>query len=369
MNISVDKNITSGKEAFSTIGTVDVVDGRSLTNRQSKYSDALVVRSVTNVNEELLKNTPVKFVATATIGTDHLDKEYLDSAGIKYFSAPGCNSTAVTEYILSALSQLLPHNNKKFGESSIGIIGVGNIGSKLARAAELLGMQVVLNDPPREKMEKSDKFSSLEAALRCDIVSFHTPLTREGEYKTYHLLNEQNINLIKPGAIILNASRGAVTKNSVLLNRISQKNDITLALDVWENEPNISTELLKLVNIATPHIAGYSLEGKVNGTYACYKNLCDFTGVSQLWQPDLPEIEEYQINVTELSTEEALSEIFNKIYNISSDDKSLRNYSGDIAVYFDNLRKTYPVRRESKGYDVKSDDEVIIKLMNYLAGI
>ena len=189
------------------------------------------------------------------------------------------------------------------------------------------------------------------------------------EYKTYHLLNEQNINLIKPGAIILNASRGAVTKNSVLLNRISQKNDITLALDVWENEPNISTELLKLVNIATPHIAGYSLEGKVNGTYACYKNLCDFTGVSQLWQPDLPEIEEYQINVTELSTEEALSEIFNKIYNISSDDKSLRNYSGDIAVYFDNLRKTYPVRRESKGYDVKSDDEVIIKLMNYLAGI
>lgn len=369
MNITIDKNITLGNEAFSTLGNVNIVDGRNLTRENLKNTTALIVRSVTNVNEQLLKNTPVKFVATATIGTDHLDTDYLKSSGIKYFSAPGCNSTAVTEYILTAITLFCEKKNLKLNECSIGVIGVGNIGSKVAEATRLLGMKVVINDPPREKAEKSDMFSSIEAALSCDIITFHTPMIRTGEYKTLHLLNRQNIGMVKPGAIILNASRGGVAENRAILDRVTEQNDISVVLDVWENEPDISSELLRVVDIATPHIAGYSLEGKVNGTYTCYKNLCEFMGVPPSWKPDLPEIKENRIDVTGLGEKEALIQIFQSIYNMKEDDAALKNHSGDMGIHFDNLRKNYRVRRESKAYEIRTDNEVTAGLINYLGSI
>jgi len=369
MKITIDKNITYGEEAFSQVGDVQTVDGRHLTNGMLFGTDALIVRSVTDVNEMLLKNTPVKFVATATIGTDHLDKEFLQSAGIKYISSPGCNSTAVTEYILALLSNIAnKHENTLVGKK-LGIIGVGNIGRKVAECARILGIETILNDPPRERIENNNIFSSLEETLEADILTFHTPMNRGGKDNTFHLLDESKIFRLALGKIIINASRGAVIDNLALLNAKKEGQNIDFFLDVWENEPGINQELLKYTQIGTPHIAGYSLEGKINGTKICYDAFCEFTGKRPEWKPVLPPVENNIIDVTGLTLYPALKKIFDVVYNIDEDDKNLRAYGSNIASHFDTLRKNYRVRRELKNYDIFSNDDKLVNLINYLKTI
>ncbi|RPI66206.1 MAG: 4-phosphoerythronate dehydrogenase [Ignavibacteriales bacterium] len=359
MKIIADENIALASDAFSGFGEVELYPGRKITNEILKNADALVIRSITNVNEKLLKNTKVGFVGTATIGWDHLDTEYLDRTGIKYSSAAGCNSDAVAEYVTSALFDIAVKHKISLKDKKIGIIGTGNIGSRVARIAAAAGMNVLLNDPPLAKKTGSSKYLPLHELFKCDIITLHVPLNMTGKFKTFHLFDEENLSLLKDHTIFFNTSRGPVVDNNALLNIIKRKNLITI-LDVWEHEPKINKELLSLTEIATPHIAGYSFEGKINGTKMIYDELCRFAGFIPGWKyspQDIPELIELK---KEGSFEERINGVIKNIYDIRTDDADLRKISGisddEIPHYFDNLRKNYKLRREFFNYTVTSDE-------------
>ncbi len=362
MKIVVDENIPQAQEAFNSFGELIFANGRKISNELLTDVDVLLVRSITNVDEKLLSGTNVKFVATATAGTDHIDKEYLISNEITFADAAGCNSFSVAEYLIAALSNISSKNNFSFNEKSFGVVGIGNVGSKVVRFAKSLGFNILQNDPPQERRLGTKDFVQLEEILKCDIISFHVPLTHSGIDKTYHMLNEKNLNQIKSGAILINTSRGEVVDNKVLKQRLQNNNDLITVLDVWENEPNIDFELLEKVNLCSAHIAGYSLEGKVNGTEIIYNKLCDFLGVTQNWKAKYHTISNSVITIDKkLSLEELLNNIINQIYTIEDDDKLLRegkNLSLQLqAKHFDNLRKNYPVRREFNNYTIKLNFE------------
>ncbi len=275
MKITVDENIAYAKEAFSQFGDVELLHGRKITPESVKDSDALIVRSITKVNKDLLEGSKVKFVGTATIGKDHIDLEYLKGKNIAFADAAGCNAHAVKEYIFTALSEVLSKRELKFKNFSIGIIGAGNVGSKVAYCANTLGMKTIINDPPLKRKTGNNIYKELDEALKADIITLHVPLNKEGIDKTNHLLDYERLNLLKDNCILLNSSRGSVVDNNALEKLIEKKN-FTVILDVWENEPELNPELLKKVYIGTPHIAGYSYEGKVNGTTMIYSALCKF---------------------------------------------------------------------------------------------
>ncbi len=360
MNIVVDENIAFAKEAFSGFGEVILMHGREITNSALRDADALVVRSITEVNEDLLRDTPVKFVGTATIGTDHVDEDYLYSKNIYFTSAAGCNAKAVKEYVFTALLKILVERKLKLKDLSIGIIGVGNIGKRIEQAANILGLKVLLNDPPRQRLESDPKFVSLEKALEADIITFHVPLNLEGIDRTVHLLDEDKLQNLGKGTIIINASRGPVIDNAAL-EKLLDKKDFSVVLDVWENEPDVNIDLMNKTVFATPHIAGYSLEGKVNGTKIIYDALRDFTGSGKSWKPNLPQIENSVISIDEnLRLEEKLNLLFDSIYKIEKDDYEMRRIKEfqheERAKYFDKMRKDYPFRREFNNYTVSVDD-------------
>ena len=357
MNLVVDENIVQGKEAFQKFGDVTFLGGRKISNKNLTEADALIVRSITKVNEELLKNTKVKFVGTATIGTDHIDLEYLKNNNISFSSAAGCNSYSVAEYIFSAITKIAGQNNFNLSDKSIGVIGYGNIGTKVVKIANSIGMKVVINDPPKERDTKEKIFSPLEDALKCDIITFHVPLNIEGIDKTVHLLDERNIGLIKENTILINSSRGPVVDNKVLKKRLKKNNNIFTVLDVWEEEPQIDTELLDLVSIATPHIAGYSFEGKVTGTKMVYDALCKNINIKPDWSPRRDIVLN---NTVEIKNNDyvlkVLEKLFSKSYSVMDDDKLMRNIKNiseaDIPEYFDGLRKSYRIRRELNNFEV-----------------
>ncbi|MBU2508592.1 MAG: 4-phosphoerythronate dehydrogenase [Bacteroidetes bacterium] len=357
MKIIADENITFAQEAFSSIGEVRLLHGRKITNEELKGADALIVRSITNVNKELLHGTNIQFVGTATIGTDHIDEKYFTEAGIKFASAAGCNSNAVKEYALNAIFDLFVKNEDNLKNKSIGIIGAGNIGSKLVKIAETMGLTIVKNDPPLKRLTGDNSYSSLEEALNCDIITFHVPLNLTGIDKTVHLLNDKNIGLIKSGAVLINSSRGSVVDNQALKNRLAQRKDFSVILDVWEEEPNPDLELLELVDIGTPHIAGYSFEGKVNGTTMIYCAVCDHFNLEKKWEPKLPRTVNALIEIKNSGLENNLHNILNHAYPIREDDKFLREIKkkNNISEYFDSLRKNYRYRRELNNYTVKAE--------------
>jgi erythronate-4-phosphate dehydrogenase len=356
MNLLVDENIAFAKEAFSEFGKTILVDGRSLTNNNVKDADALIVRSITCVDEKLLKDTKVQFVGTATIGTDHIDLDYLKSNNISFADAKGSNADSVTEYVFTALLKIASEKNISLKEKTIGVVGIGNIGSRVVRHAKSLGMNVLKNDPPLKRRGIGENYASLDEILEADIITLHVPLSLEGEDKTFHLLNENNLKKIKNDAIIINTSRGAVINNSSLLNESNDKR-FRIILDVWEDEPSINLNLLNKTEIATPHIAGYSFEGKVNGTKMIYDSLCKFLNITHAWQPKLPLIERKDLQLSDgKSDEEKLFKLFSSIYDIEKDDARLREISkyrlNEQAGYFDLLRKSYPVRREFSNFSV-----------------
>ncbi len=358
MKIIVDENIAYGKEAFSEFGDVFLYHGRKIDSSVLRDADVLICRSITKVNSKLLNNTAVKFVGTATIGTDHLDKEYLKKNKITFVNAPGCNSFAVAEYIITSLISAAVFKNTALKNKSVGIIGYGNIGSKVALFAKLLGMRTVINDPPLKNLSESNIFSSLKDTLGCDAVTFHVPLNKSGKHKTLHLLNKLNIQFIKNDAIILNASRGEVTDNFIVLNKLIANDKIFSVFDVWENEPNLNMDLLSKVDIATPHIAGYSFEGKVNGTVQIHKALSNFLNIKSKWKPDLPKVKNSTIDVNiEDSVENILHKITTSVYRQHKDDELLRKSLllnlEERKIYFDSLRKNYRLRREFTNYTVK----------------
>ncbi|GBD89264.1 erythronate-4-phosphate dehydrogenase [bacterium BMS3Abin03] len=356
LKLIVDENIAFAKDAFSKFGEVFLLGGRDISQSVLKDADALIVRSITRVDSELLNNTNVKFVGTATIGTDHIDLQYLQQRGIFFSDAKGCNADSVAEYVFTALLNVAVRKNILLKNKIIGVIGVGNVGSRVVKFAEALGLKVLKNDPPKERAKTGSNYVSLESALRADIVTFHVPLIKGGVDKTFHLLNEKNLSELKENVILINTSRGEVIDNTALLKAVKKKNT-NLILDVWEGEPSINIGLLGESLIGTSHIAGYSLEGKVNGTKMMFDALCEFTGERKKWNPALPKIVDSTIKpVDSESFEETLYALFKFVYNIENDDNRMRKMIGmnkeKREKYFDLLRKEYPYRREFCNYTV-----------------
>lgn len=356
MKIIVDENISFAFEAFSGLGDTELVNGRKIPPSLLKEAESLIIRSTTNVNKELLEGTKIKFVGTATIGTDHVDLEYLKERNIAFASAAGCNSRAVAEYVITVIANAVIEKKLKLKDCSIGIIGIGNIGSLVERLSRSLGMQIKRNDPPLKRKHGGD-FCSLKESLSCDFISLHVPLITEGIDKTVNLIDAKECGLLKPGAIFINASRGQVVNGKTLLKAIEEKN-IYAALDVWETEPDIDTRLLEKVRFGSPHIAGYSLEGKANGTKYIYDALCSFLDIVPVWESILPDVKENEIIINgNLSPEEALFEAVKYIYPIHEDDDRLKKITSinpeKRGEYFDYLRKTYPFRREFRNFKIK----------------
>ncbi|MEE9444166.1 MAG: 4-phosphoerythronate dehydrogenase [Cocleimonas sp.] len=356
MNISADENIPYATEAFSTLGKVTLINGRTLSPKALKNTDILLVRSVTKVNQALLQNTPVKFIASATAGFNHIDLDYLKTNNIGFARAPGSNAISAAEYVIAAISLWSLKKNKNLSTLSIGIIGCGNVGSRVKRLCEDLGITCIVNDPPLETSGAYDfSFSSLKDALACDIVTLHTPLTADGEHPTFRLINQQAIDSLKAGTLFINAARGEVVEEPSLLKRMNNKNDLTLILDVWENEPKISLDMLKHTLIGTPHIAGYSIDGKVRGTEMIYKAVCDYLGEPAKWSATQVDFGNNLSTKVILSTDKDKRTEVLESYNIRLDNNDLKNILLDTSLqdgqYFDSLRKNYPARREYSELD------------------
>ncbi|MFO7447000.1 MAG: 4-phosphoerythronate dehydrogenase [Ignavibacteriaceae bacterium] len=357
MKIIVDENIAFANEAFSQFGEVVLLHGRKINNEILNNADVLIVRSITNVNKDLLENSSVKFVGTATIGIDHIDLDYLHKNNIQFTDAKGCNADAVAEYVFTALTCLAVQNDIGLEGKTLGVAGVGNIGSRVVRLAENAGLKVLKNDPPVQRKTGSNDFVTFNEILKADIITLHVPLNTKGIDKTVHLLNSEILSQLKDGAILINASRGQVTDNKALLEVIDNKK-LQVVLDVWENEPAINNNLLEKVKIGTPHIAGYSLEGKVNGTKIIYDALCKYYGHENTWRPKLPPVKNPYIDFENKGNPfEDMGTVFNRVYNIKRDDKELKKMiwvqESERASYFDVLRKNYHLRREFNNYTVK----------------
>ena len=360
LKIIIDENIAFAREAFNYLGQVILLPGKKITNQDLKNADILIIRSVTKVNEALLKNTSVKFVGTATIGTDHIDIEYLNKNNIAFADAKGCNAFSVAEYVIASLLYLANKSDFVLRGKNIGIVGVGNIGSKVAKFAKALGMNLLLNDPPLQRITNNRDFVNLDKILEADIITLHVPLNSEGVDRTYHLFDKARLSKINNGTIIINSSRGAVINNSDLFDLISDKK-LKVVLDVWENEPEINIGLLKKVMIGTPHIAGYSWEGKVNGTLMIYNSLCNFLGVEQKFSliKEFPQNSLLGFDESD-KMERNLENLIENIYPIQNDDLQMRkmlNMDKEERIkYFDWQRKNYPKRREFDNYSVQSEN-------------
>ena len=316
-------------------------------------ADALLVRSVTRVNEALLAASAVQFVATATIGFDHVDLGYLASRGIALASAQGSNARSVAEYVLAALAVLAKRGGYPMTQQVLGIVGCGNVGGRLARMAEAIGMKVLRNDPPLARQTGDPRYVPLDALADADVVTFHVPLERGGPDPTYHMINEALLARLKRGATLINTSRGAVAETAALKAAIADGRLGRVILDVWEKEPNIDVELLGRVDLATPHIAGYSYDGKVNGTRMVLEALCRHFGLRREWDPSplMPPPANPRVSLpASISIDEAMYASSHAAYDVEVDDRRLRAIASEPAEkrakLFDGLRRNYPVRRE-----------------------
>ncbi len=354
LNIVVDKNTPFVISAFERLGNVTVLPTTEITNEKVRRADVLLVRSETKVDHVLLEGSCVRFVGTFTIGTDHVDLNYLKERGIAFANAPGSNANAVAEYVVAALLTVTQRKNLSLKGKTIGVVGVGNVGSKVVRVAEALGMRVLLNDPPLARMTGDARFLPLDELMDADFITLHVPLTKGGEDATYHFFGEERISRMKRGSILINTSRGAVVETSAVKHALLENHLSAAILDVWENEPKIDTGLLELALIGTSHIAGYSLDGKVNALRAVHKAVCGFFLASNGRQLDLdlpkPLVERMTIKDTSLSSEEILRQVVCQAYDIELDDKLLRSIlsvpRADQGSYFMRLRSEYHVRRE-----------------------
>ncbi|WP_180049068.1 MULTISPECIES: 4-phosphoerythronate dehydrogenase [unclassified Acinetobacter] len=346
MKIVADENLAFTEYFFAEFGEIKQAAGRTLTHEDVKEADALLVRSVTQVNADLIQQTALKFVGSATIGTDHLEITALEKQGIAWSNAAGCNAQAVAEYVITALLYVKPELLNANEQFTLGIVGLGNVGSRLAVMAELFGWNVIGYDP----FVQSDQVKQVEFAellKNADAISAHVPLTKEGEHPTYHLINAAALSTMKPTAILINSARGPVVEEAALIADI-QQTQRKVVLDVFEHEPEISAALLDLIYLVTPHIAGYSLEGKARGTQMIYEAFCQTFNqpINKAFESQLPVCEQY---FTGADFKTVLQRYLKDIYDIARDDANLRACLKDGKVdqkAFDYLRKTYPLRRE-----------------------
>ena len=338
MKIVVDDKIPYIRETICQLADeVVFLSGAAITADDVRDADVLVVRTRTRCNQQLLEGSKVQLVVTATIGYDHIDTQWLDKAGIRWTNCPGCNSGSVAQYVESALLLLEQQKGLSLRQSTIGIVGCGHVGSKVKAVAERLGMQVLVCDPPLQKANSqkltANSYVSLdEIERRCDIITFHVPLTREGQYATWHLADEDFFRRLSRVPYIINTSRGEVVDNQALLKALEDGRVRDAVIDVWENEPHPDAALLEKVFIGTPHIAGYSADGKVNADNMVIDAICQQFGLSHpgiIAPPALPSDFHYTGSPLDL-------------YNPMDDSQKLKAASS----LFEQLRNNYPLRRE-----------------------
>ena len=355
MKIVCDNKIPFLKGALEPYAEVVYLPGKDTTAEDVRDADAIITRTRTKCCESLLKGSSVRMIATATIGFDHIDTEWCERNGIGWTNAPGCNSWSVRQYIASLLVTMARDFGFNCSDKTLGVIGVGNVGGKVAEIARTLGFKVLLNDPPRARKEGPDAFVSLDEIIRsADIITCHVPLQREGEDATWHLFDEERIAQLRPDQILINSSRGEVVDNLALKKALQAKSLKAASLDVWENEPDFDTELQELLFTGTPHIAGYSLDGKANGTWMSVQAVaealdlpCRDWRVKEIPLPAQPV--EFKLDAAGKSFQQVLTEAILYTYNILDDDRRLRQSPST----FEAQRSDYPVRREFPAFTVE----------------
>lgn len=341
--ILADENMPALSACFSSFAIVKTLAGRDIKPQDLKHSDALLVRSITQVTETLLAGSPLKFVGSATIGTDHIDQDFLARKGIHFTHAPGSNAQSVVEYVITAIAYWCQKKGRSPEDLSIGIIGCGQIGSRLALFFDMLGMKYQCCDPLLENKDQAGKWCDMSEINKCDVITCHVPLTQVGPYATHHLIDDAFIAEMKPNSLLINSARGAVVDNKALLVHLKKKK-VDAVLDVWETEPVIDTALMDAVFLATPHIAGYAYEAKIRGTFMLYLAYCEFYNFKQTVAfEDLLPFEPLAILFDDVTDWVNSSTSY---YDILADDRNMRESLKTNPQVFDLLRKNYPLRRE-----------------------
>ena len=358
MQFVVDEEIPLGREAFSHLGSVTLLPGRAMTREALREAHALIVRSVTKVEATLLADTTVQFVGTATTGVEHIDREYLAARDIGFAAAPGCNANAVAEYVLTALLVTAHTKGLVLDGKTLGIIGVGRIGSLVAAKAPALGLQTLLHDPPLARATGDRRYRPLSEILQADFVTLHVPLTLDGPDATFHLIGTDELAHMATSSILINTARGEVVDNDALLEALTGGTIEGAVMDVWEREPSINWDLLNHVTLGTPHVAGYSSDAKINGTVMLYHACCRFWGMKPAWTPppDLPTtlapatVPHIEFDAAGKDFQTLAHEMVTTLYDLPGDHARMRDL---LAIpeplrpaAFDQLRKDYPHRRE-----------------------
>ena len=355
MKIVCDNKIPFIRGVFEPWAEVVYLPGAETTPAVVRDADAVVTRTRTRCDAALLAGSSVRVVASATIGYDHIDTAWCEAHGILWRNAPGCNSSSVKQYIAAVLCTLARRHGLRLDALTLGVVGVGNVGSKVAEAAALLGMRVLLCDPPRARAEGAEGFVDLDTLVaQSDIVTLHVPLSREGEDATWHLFDEARLAAMRPDQFLINSSRGPVVDGAALRAALQAKALRGAVLDVWEGEPEPDRALMALLDIATPHIAGYSADGKANGTRMSVRTVAAVLGLPLAdWRPtDIPapaQPLEFSLDASGKSRQEVLSEAILHTYDILADDRALRAHP----ERFEQLRGDYPVRREPTAFTLR----------------
>jgi erythronate-4-phosphate dehydrogenase len=361
MRIVADENIPFVANAFGNIGTVITLPTPQITQQTARAADVLVIRNETLVSAELLRGTRVRFVASATAGRDHVDFDYLEAAGIPFENAPGSNANSVKEYVIAALLAFAARHRVSLQGKSLGIVGVGAIGSKVAKAAEVLGMKVVENDPPLARSTRDPRFLPLERVLGADFITLHTPLTEGGQDPTCHLFDSTRLAQMKPSAVLINSARGAVVHTDALKAALNNGQLAAALIDVWEDEPAIDACLLAQAAIGTAHVAGYSMEGKLRAVQMVRDAVASHFGISTTWDPaqhlGTPHGSKFTLNAHAVPRETTLHQLVKQVYDVEQDHALLRNMLSlapeQRAAYYTGLRTRYPSRREFSSYTVE----------------
>ena len=355
MKIVADADLYRVTDLFEDLGELELVPGRQITKNHLVNADALIVRSVTSVSRELLSKTPIRFVGTATSGVDHVDGEYLAEHNIKLADAKGTNANAVVDYCFTAMAELGLLDGCELKSMTIGIVGCGAVGSLFASKLSALGLSVIVNDPPlqeRADVESEEvpfRFCTLEEISRCDLISLHTPLVKKGTHSTCGLIDLEFLQSLSRGAVLLNTCRGGVVSEKDIGKFYQERNDLKLVFDVWENEPNVASEIVKTAKIATPHIAGYSMESKFAAVNSLRKSLASNFDLSIANQEsiDIDASESHREFSEGNSLKKILTQEFS-LQQISNDFKCAVNKGQDLN-YFDKARKHLISRREYRG--------------------
>ena len=353
MKILADQNIPSIADAFRDLGEVVLMPGRDITAKHLRDCQCLITRTVTRVDAALLADSPVEFVGTATIGTDHLDLNYLHQANIGYSNAAGCNAEGAAEYVISGLFELSRQRGFNPLQLKAGIVGCGNVGARVHAKLEALGIDCLLCDPPLQQIGKAEQsFVSLETILaECNFISLHVPLKRAGDHSTFHLLNASRLSELADDCVLVNAARGEVVDNTALLELLQQRDDLCVYLDTWENEPLVSCELLQRVDLATPHIAGYSVEGRLRGAQMVLDAACAHFRRDSSWHMsrELPAVR--AIDCAQFGTGvDFWQDLFRCHFDIRRDHNDFVG-GASLAIdafpaHFDGLRRIFPDRLE-----------------------